>query len=182
MRLCYLSAAVILAGQAYGDFLVATYPGPTDFTNKKSTVYAGWQNITSTLNDAFKGNKTRGGSSVLAGLRNITFSLGMFSLHSLDARQLQFHHTSPDVQEAKIGTNKVDDNSIYRVASVSKLITVLAGMVELTDEEWNRPLSNILPGLKQYISNDVETIKWDKITPWSLAAQLSGIPTVSAVL
>lgn len=80
--------------------------------------------------------------------------------------------------------NKVDAHSIYRIASVSKLITTFAGLVEMTEADWNRPLAEIIPGLGSYARANAEGLnplyntQWDKITPWALATQLSGVATL----
>ena len=78
---------------------------------------------------------------------NITFSLGLFSIHDQDAAELQYHYASPEVVKAPSGTHKVDGDSIYRIASVSKLFTVYAGMIELSSEDWNRPITEFIPEL-----------------------------------
>ena len=184
MRLAHFTATALVS-RASADFIVATYPGPTNFSANKSVTASCWQNITSTLDGAFAGwnASNPANSTVLATVGNITLSLGLFSLHDPEARQLQYHHSSSEIKtEPQNGTTKVDGNSIYRVASVSKLITVLAGMLELSDAQWNRPLSSILPALKEHLGDDDLAINWDEITPWSLATQLSGIPTVSRAL
>lgn len=186
MRLLYTTLALHVAA-ALGDFSAATYPTPADLSSNKSAVHTSWKSITSTLDQYLRGGLNSTAAALFNGTENVTFSVGMFSLNDPGARQLQYHHAAPQTKAAKVGTNKIDENSIYRVASVSKLITVLTGMVELSDEDWDRPLSQIMPGLKHQLDNStaVDTIKqiqWDKITPWSLATQLSGLPTVSLSL
>ena len=78
---------------------------------------------------------------------NVTFSLGLFSIHDPAAAELQYHYASPEVVKAPNGTHKVDGDSIYRIASVSKLFTVYAGMIELSSEDWNRPITDFIPEL-----------------------------------
>lgn len=165
------------------DYQIGTFPAPTDLTSNQSLVLAAWKNITSTFDDYLK-EPVYPSSGPLLGVENITFSIGMFSLHDPDARRLQYHYVSPEIRNASIGTRKVDENTIYRVASISKLITAFVGMVELTPEDWNRPLTEINPAFSQYPpgfnpSDPVTAIQWDKVTPWALATQLSGIPAVS---
>lgn len=78
---------------------------------------------------------------------DVTFSLGLFSIHDRAAAELQYHYASPEVVKAPNGTHKVDGDSIYRIASVSKLFTVYAGMIELSSEDWNRPITEFIPEL-----------------------------------
>lgn len=185
MRLSYTlaSIAALCSNAALGDFITPTYPTPVDLSSNHSLVHASWRNLSTTLDQYLQGKlNSSAGAAALAGVKNVTFSVGLFSLHDPKARQLQYHHTAPEVKASKAGTQKVDENSIYRVASVSKLITVLAGMVELSDKDWHRPLAEISPDFKQMQNSTavdvIKTIQWDKITPWALASQLSGLPTV----
>ncbi|EXJ84280.1 hypothetical protein A1O3_04947 [Capronia epimyces CBS 606.96] len=165
------------------DYLTPTYPAPIDLSGDTSFVAASWRNLSSTF-DRYLKDEQSSASKSLSGVENVTFSVGMFSLHDPAATKLQYHYTAPEIANAKQGTNKVDGDSIYRVASVSKLITTFAGLVELTEEDWNRPLIQIIPGLGAYSRaypqalNSLYITQWDKITPWALATQQSGIATV----
>jgi hypothetical protein len=69
----------------------------------------------------------------------------MFSLRDPAATELQYHYTATEVAKSDQGATDINGDSIYKVAGVSKLITVYAGMLELTDADWNRPLTNIFP-------------------------------------
>ena len=165
------------------DYLTPTYPAPIDLSSDESLVSASWKNLSSIFDGYLKEQKTPASQS-LSGVENVTFSVGVFSLHDPAATTLQYHYTAPEIANAKQGTNKVDADSIYRVASVSKLITTLAGLVALTEEDWNRPLTGIIPGLRDYAQahaedlNPIYTTQWDEITPWALATQLSGVSTL----
>ena len=165
-----------------GDYLVGTYPPPFDLTSNKSLVAAAWKNLSLTLDNYLEG-KTNGELDFILAAQNISFSLGMFSLHDPDAIKLQYHHTSLETKNAKNGTHKVDANSIYRVESVSKLITTMVGMVSLTEDQWHRPVTEINPAFKHLVgvnaSDPVWATLWDEVTPHALASQLSGISTVS---
>ena len=171
---------------ALADFLGPTYPAPIDLTSDKSLVPASWKNFTSIFDAYLKGNQSTASKS-LSGVENVTFSVGLFSIHDSAAAKLQYHHTSPEIANATQGTNRVDGDSIYRIASVSKLFTVFAGLLELNKEDWDRPLSEVIPGLVDFVRETAEEeeamyrIQWDKITPWALAAQLAGIPALALV-
>ncbi|KAL1851545.1 hypothetical protein Plec18170_006364 [Paecilomyces lecythidis] len=107
--------------------------------------------------------------------------MGMFSLHDEGARSLQYHHTALRHLNGSIGTKKVDGDSIYRTASISKLITTYAGMIELDENDWNIPLSDIYPAFKNLerkTKDDFDAVQytqWDRITIGDIAAQLGGI-------
>lgn len=183
MHLLYTLASILAShtSVAVGDFLTPTYPTPADLSSNHSLVHAGWKNLTSTFDQYLHGHNSSA-TITLKGIENVTFSVGMFSLSDPEALRLQYHHTSPEIKTAKIGTQNVDENSIYRVASVSKLVTVFAGMLTLSDDEWNRPLTKINAHFKRQKNNStadvIKYIQWDKVTPWALASQLSGVPTL----
>jgi CubicO group peptidase (beta-lactamase class C family) len=164
------------------DFLGPTYPAPVDLTSSKSLVPPAWKNLTSIFDAYLKEQQKPTATSSLTIVENVTFSIGLFSLHDSAAQRLQYHYTAPEIANAPNGTHKVDGDSIYRVASVSKLFTVFAGMLSLTDEDWNRPLSEIIPGLADFAGREdrspYDAIRWDKITPWALAAQMAGLPSL----
>ena len=57
---------------------------------------------------------------------------------------------SPAMVNASQGTTKGDGVSIYRMASASKLFAVFAALLEFTNEDWNRPLTDVIPGLADF--------------------------------
>lgn len=180
LRHALLLLSLSIAG-ALADFAGPTYPAPIDLASKRSLVSAAWENLTATLNAYLdKPQNTTAKNSSLATVEDLTFSAGLFSLHDPAAQQLQYHYTAPEIANAPNGTNKVDGDSIYITASVSKLFTAFAGLISLTEEEWNRPLTQIFPALADIAGrgeqNPIYSIQWDKITPWTLAAQSAGVP------
>lgn len=80
----------------------------------------------------------------------------------------------------KSGAEKVDIDTVYRIASVSKVFTVLAvlrpkGKITLAD-----PVTKCVPELRQLMKhedtiNDITTVDWDEVTIDALAGQLSDI-------
>ncbi|KAK0609447.1 beta-lactamase/transpeptidase-like protein, partial [Immersiella caudata] len=173
---------------ALADFSGPSFPAPSDLVSDQSLVRAAWESVTDLLESSGLGGPNsnnnaspqNGSSPLPAAAKNITFSIGLFSLHDPNAFSLQFHHTSPEVSASPTnGTKRVDDNSIYRIASVTKVFTVLAGLRTLSDTDWERPLGEILPDLSNNnatSNSGVLSTPWDKITPRALAAQIGGVP------
>lgn len=167
---------------ALADFVGPVYPAPADLTSHGSLVAAAWGNLASVW-DAYLTEQQQNATAAasLASVQNLTLSTGLFSLHDPAARQLQHHHPTPKIANATYGTHKVDGDGIYRMASVTKLFTVFAGMISLTDEEWNRPVTNIINGLAEFAGggeqSPLDSIQWDKVAPWALAAQSAGFPS-----
>ncbi|KAJ5825895.1 alkaline D-peptidase [Penicillium riverlandense] len=157
-----------------------SYPAPREISCESSSVTASWKNVRATLDQTLKG----GGMGKLASslLKNTTFSMGMFSLYDQGAHSMQYHHTALATLNGTVGAKKVDGSTIYHVASISKLITTYAGMIELHENDWNIPLSDIFSGFKDLVEKTAENydavqdIQWDKITLGDIAAQIGGIP------
>ncbi|KEF52271.1 uncharacterized protein A1O9_11511 [Exophiala aquamarina CBS 119918] len=166
---------------AAAEFLIGTYPPPLDLSSNKSLISQSWKNLSANF-DAYLKEKKTAGLEAFAGVENVTFSLGLFSLHDPTASKLQYHYASPETVNAVNGTNEVDGDSIYRMASVTKLITVFAGMLEMSEAQWNTPLSEVFPELGEFAranegkADPIATIRWDEVTAWSLANQQSGFP------
>ena len=57
---------------------------------------------------------------------------------------------------------------------------VLAGLLELSDDDWQRPLTNIIPEFNKGQTDGVSP-QWDKITPWTLASRLGGIKSTGVI-
>jgi CubicO group peptidase (beta-lactamase class C family) len=180
-HLCALLIS-IYSRSALADLLGPSYPAPVDLSSEQSLVVAGWRNVTATLQAYLNGDNESSDWKALAEITNVTFSLGVFSLMDPAATEMQFHYTSPEIANAPNGTHKVDGDSIYRIASVTKVFTVLAGLLKLKTSDWDRPLTDIVPTLAKYAQNTpgeddpVYTVEWDKVTLSALAAQIAGIP------
>ncbi|KAL8711809.1 MAG: hypothetical protein Q9220_003753 [cf. Caloplaca sp. 1 TL-2023] len=171
----------IVISAVLGDFVAPTYPAPRDLASNNSLVFAAWKNVTSTI-----GKYIEGPNSDLAApsaLKNLTFSLGMFStLDTSAADVLQYHHASAEVANSTIGATHPNGNSIYRVASVTKLMTAFVGLLNLKDKDWNRPITDFVSELADFArktpggKDPVNVVQWDKVTLAALSAHLAGTP------
>lgn len=150
-----------------------TNPVPVDLTSDESLVSNAWKEVTAKL-DQLSANDDE--------IKGLTFSTGLFSVNDPGASRLQIHHTSSEVALEPNGTVHVDGDTIYHVASISKVITVLVGLLELSDDQWNQPLTDYIPAFAEYAQqtsgNDdfILRTQWSEITAWSLASQIAGIP------
>ncbi|KAE8381710.1 beta-lactamase/transpeptidase-like protein [Aspergillus bertholletiae] len=176
-----LPLAPLWAPSVLAEYLGPSYPAPRDLTSDSSRVAASLKKLETNLKAGLS-PRNASQDSELSQLRDLTFSVGMFSIHDPAAQHLQIHHTSAEVANASLGTNKVDGDSIYRVASVSKLFTVFAGLLELDSTDWDRPLIDIFPEMADFVhekSDNFEPVydtQWDKITLNAIASQMGGIP------
>ncbi|KAJ7806909.1 putative beta-lactamase, partial [Mycena leptocephala] len=106
---------------------------------------------------------------------NTSFSVGIFSIASSDLL-FQYHHSAPSLVNSTTGVTAVDADTIYRIGSVSKLLTVFTYLIELGDASWSDPVTKYIPELQTASGSDpVSSAAWADITVGALAAQLSGI-------
>ncbi|KFY61811.1 hypothetical protein V496_04869 [Pseudogymnoascus sp. VKM F-4515 (FW-2607)] len=172
----------ICSRSVLADLLVPSYEAPVDVASNKSIVSAVWRNATATLQTYLTDGNEGAVSGAAAARKNITFSVGLFSVEDPAASNLQFHYTSPEIANAPNGTNKVDGDTIYRMASVTKAFTVLAGLLELNSTHWDRPITDFVPTLASYTQkasgedDPTHITEWDKVTLSALAAQIAGVP------
>lgn len=90
-----------------------------------------------------------------------------------------FHFSSPFLNQSAGSTETVDNTSMYRIGSVSKIFTVYTMLVNYGWEHWDEAITDYLPELQD--ANDLPgdtsltSVDWSKITIGDLASQLSGI-------
>lgn len=111
-----------------------------------------------------------------------SFSLNLFSAHESKSIH-QYHYTAPTLNASS--TRKVDENSVYRIASISKMITVLALLVQGSKVHFDDRITKYIPELaeiakKQNAENHetfdyVEAVVWSEITVGALASHLAGV-------
>ncbi|KXX82206.1 Penicillin-binding protein 4 [Madurella mycetomatis] len=103
-------------------------------------------------------------------LRNETsFSIQVFSSYS-DTPIYERYHTATG-----LGFNKsVGAETLYRIASISKLMTVYTMLTELSDKHWNDPIADYVPELATS-GNTVDSAVWSEVTLGSLASHMGGI-------
>ncbi|KAF4462206.1 beta-lactamase family [Fusarium albosuccineum] len=175
----------LLGSPVWADHLGPRYPPPRDLTSKGSIVAASWENFTATLDEGLKVTpKDATKNAALAEwiqFQNVTFSVGVFSTRDdKAASQLQYHYSSPLTNEAEFGTKNVSGDTIYGIASITKLFTIYSALMNLDEGDWERPLTHFFPQLadtaKKAKGNPTEHIQWDTITPLALANQIAGLP------
>ncbi|KAK3695993.1 hypothetical protein LTR37_018211 [Vermiconidia calcicola] len=105
-----------------------------------------------------------------------SFSVGMFSTDD-DQLIYQYHYTSAAVRNSSTGTKAVDADSIYRIGSISKLLTVYMFLISEGDRKWDVPIVEYLPQLREFSEQSWNpmTPDWQDITLGDLAGQMAGL-------
>ena len=141
------------------------YPPPKQLSTEPK-FQAATAHIDATLNAAIKSTP----------YKDSTFSIGFFST-SEDDLVYQYHHTGAAVQNSSYGTTNVDADSVYRIGSISKLLTVYLWLIHQGESGFNTPIAEILPQLQQYSKDSWNSITpdWSDITIGDLAGQMGGL-------
>ena len=136
-------------------------------------------NLTTTLDQAFRNATTTGPFK-----DTTSYSIDLFSAHEKESL-FQYHHTASALNASS--TKKVDENTLYRIGSISKLVTVFALLLQEGKVHFDDPITKYLPELAKYAEQDNEgdedhwhydnlaTTKWSQITVGALASHLGGI-------
>lgn len=175
----FLQDAILVSSTPAAALLGPGYPLPADLTSNGSLVSAAWSNFSAIIGTYIDRNQTVEG--LVPDLGSYTFSVGAFSIFDPQAAEkLQYHHTGKDVKTSNIGVTRVDGDSIYRVASVSKVFTVYLALIEIGSRYWDSPITDFVPELAKY-SNDtaldpLNVVDWKSVTLGALAGQIAGIP------
>ncbi|KAF4630436.1 hypothetical protein G7Y89_g7707 [Cudoniella acicularis] len=150
-------------------YLGPDFPAPTNLTNS-STFQKALANLTSTIENGIVSGTLFPNST--------SFSVEIFSTKNPNPL-FEYHHTSPNLQLFN-GTKLVDGNSIYRIASISKLFTVYLFLIEAGDVHFHDSITKFIPELAEesiFYSNDeaADFVDWESVTIGELASQMSGI-------
>ncbi|KAF4439107.1 Beta-lactamase-like protein 2 [Fusarium austroafricanum] len=110
--------------------------------------------------------------------QNTSFSMDIYSVK--DQKPLaNFHHAAPALNHHKYGTRIVNDTSIYRIGSVSKLLTTYLYLLEVGDVSFNEPITRYVPELTAMSrdrGNALRNVDWNTVTIGALASHMAGIP------
>lgn len=111
-----------------------------------------------------------------------SFSVNIFSAHECESI-FQYHFTSSSLNSSS--TKKVDENTVYRIGSITKVVTVLALLLQDDKVHFDDPITKHIPELARIAArqaavatenfDDIATTQWSHITVGALASQLAGI-------
>lgn len=134
-------------------------------------------NLSNSLMDTIQhGNSNFGGFSANSSAISIT---ALSTQDDGNSPFFDFHFSSPFLNRSAGSTEIVNNTSMYRIGSISKLFTVYTLLVNYGWEHWDEEVTQYLPELKNAIDSpgdsSLTSVDWSKITVGDLASQLSGI-------
>ncbi|KAH8897987.1 beta-lactamase/transpeptidase-like protein [Thozetella sp. PMI_491] len=170
----YFLAALLLAAAAIHAApncppLGPVFERPTDLSRSQA-IRDAVANLTSTLTARDGDNATTANTT--------SYSLQVFSISS-ERPVFEWYHTAPTVSTLNTtGVKKVDQNTVYRLGSLTKIFTIYTWLAQDGDKRFNEPITKYIPELAAVAdkakSDPLTHVAWDDVTIGSLASQLSG--------
>jgi len=151
-----------------------TFPYPTNLTTS-ATVQSALQHLTNAIDAGFAAANSSYGPIDPASATAIQ----IFSLEDKDPDSplYEYYHDGTLLSNST-GVKSINGDSVFRIGSVSKLLTVYLVLAELGDVVWATPITEALPELRnrtRWMGNPIDYVKWDDIILGALASQLSGV-------
>ena len=91
----------------------------------------------------------------------------------------QYHFSPPILTNISQGVREVDRDTIYRIGSIAKLLTVYTFLIIDGDENFNQPITKWIPELlgegDRSREDAVSRPKWEEVTIGALASHMAGI-------
>ncbi|KAL4926688.1 serine hydrolase domain-containing protein [Aspergillus undulatus] len=96
----------------------------------------------------------------------------------------EYYHTATSAQNNTIGVNTVDQDTVFRIGSVSKLWAVLLLLMESGDAALHEPLHKYIPELRETtddlkdnvtVFSGIDNANWEHITIGELASHTAGL-------
>ncbi|KAI0521240.1 beta-lactamase/transpeptidase-like protein [Xylaria bambusicola] len=105
-----------------------------------------------------------------------SFQLNLFSK---DENLFNFSYAATSLDNTSLPSRGLDENTIFRIGSVSKLLTVYALLAELGTNHLKDPVTKWVPELAEFSKNGandaVSQVKWDEVTIEALASHSAGL-------
>lgn len=161
----------------YCPLLGAVYPSPKTLCNDTAfqTVK---HNLSLSLDEIVAGKSSLFGSTYVSNTTSL--SVQIWSTRSSNP-EFEYYYTSPLTKNASVGVTEVDENTVFRIGSASKLWTVLLLLIEKGDTvlsdrvvKWVPELADAARELGQDFDG-INHVDWSEVTLFELASQLSGI-------
>lgn len=123
-------------------------------------------------------------ASAEAGNLSDSISLQIFSGRD-EASLFRYSYTTPTTQNATLGVQEVNENTVFRIGSGSKLWTVLMLMMQTHGRIWNEPIAKYVPRLgvaandarhnSTQLEDQIGFAQWGEVTVGELASHSAGI-------
>lgn len=128
----------------------------------------------SAVQEAIAKLKTELDGTLSSSMKTSAISVAVKSAHE-DKLLFNYHYTPPVL--SGIGTSAIDEHTIYRVGSVSKMMPALSAL-QSSEIDMHASVLKYLPDLAKTSDSQksIHSIPWEDITVADLATHLSGLP------
>ncbi|KAJ5375112.1 Beta-lactamase-like protein [Penicillium concentricum] len=172
MRLLWSLSALALSAEAIKTagcpLLGPAFPAPTALSNDP-TFLSKAEELTFKLNKAVEDG----------GLPSISFAVQVFSSEEDDSA-FDFYHTDHPVTVGSVGVQEVDEDTMFRIGSISKLWTMFLFMTFEGTRYFHEPVSKYVPELRTKYSpaqakDKINYLQWSDVTIGELASHQAGL-------
>ena len=154
------------------------YPVPTALS-KAQAFRAALQDLESTITHSLQ---ISGSSYGQLDPNATSFVMEVYSVHEVEPL---FHHSfsAPELANAEEGVKAVSESTVFRLGSMSKLLSVYNFLIHAGDDSWSQPITRYIPELAHAAaqtagdlkSGTIANVHWNTVTVGSLASQMAGI-------
>ncbi len=103
----------------------------------------------------------------------VSFAIEIYSARSKPAGSIHRYFNTATAQN---GSVTVGPDTLFRIHSISKVVTVYTMLSKLSYQYWHEPVTKYIPELANRRTQDiVRGVDWSEVTLGSLASQISGI-------
>ncbi|CAG8921609.1 unnamed protein product [Penicillium salamii] len=167
-RWLLLLASAHAHGATVCPLLGPAFPAPTALS-KDETFLSATEELTSKLHKAIDNGD----------LPSISFALQIFNGQEPDSA-FSFYHTDEIIKSGNVGVNEIDENTIFRIGSISKLWTMFLYMTFGGIRHFPEPITKYIPELRANQSsskppNAIDHVQWEDVTIGELASHQAGI-------
>lgn len=173
-RYSWLLVSLALATKAIAagtqcDLAGPGFPAPSELSSSNKLVEA-IATFEKLLDDGLRANNT-------------AWTVALFSSKEKKTLYEQYH--TPEID---VGVATVNEHSIFRIASISKVFSVWSFLIEVGDERFGDPITKYVPELldsensissrncsSSVIYDDIDRVKWEEVTLGQLASHAAGI-------
>ncbi|CAG8382869.1 unnamed protein product [Penicillium salamii] len=167
-RWLLLLASAHAHGTTVCPLLGPAFPAPTALS-KDETFLSATEGLTSKLHKAIDNGD----------LPSISFALQIFNGQEPNSA-FSFYHTDEIIKFGNVGVNEVDENTIFRIGSISKLWTMFLYMTFGGIRHFHEPITKYIPELRanqgsSKSSNAIDQVQWEDVTIGELASHQAGV-------
>ncbi|KAJ5972408.1 uncharacterized protein N7479_002326 [Penicillium vulpinum] len=172
MRLLWTLSALALSAKATKTtgcpLLGPAFPAPTALS-KDPIFISKAEELTSKLNKAIEDGS----------LPSISFAAQVYSSEEEESA-FQFYHTDDPVKFGSVGVQKVDEDTMFRIGSISKLWTMFLFMTLEGTRYFHEPISKYVPELQtkyrpKQAKDKINYLQWGDVTIGELASHQAGL-------